>query len=280
MKIITWNVNGIRANIKKQKSGEVAASTAESSLAALIREHEPDFLCLQEVRSHSQADLEPFRSYGGLQHLYVHPGTRKGYSGTAILTKHKADASHRDFAGWPAELRPPIPADMLTEGRVLALEYPTYFVVTTYTPNSKPQLERLTDRQQWDVAWRSYLNWLTTSTGKAVIACGDLNVAHTELDIHTTKGKARAAGFTNEERTGFTALQTDGWVDTYRQCHPTDKKWSWWSNFANSRARGVGWRIDYVLVSAGLKEAVRDADCLNEYYGSDHCPVIASVDFS
>jgi exodeoxyribonuclease-3 len=279
--IINWNVNGIRSNAKKQKNGEVCTSTASCALATLIKEQNPDFICLQEVRSQAQADLDNFRnvpaSGGPLRFLYNNPATRKGYSGTAILTRHEAMHIYKNFEGWPSLNDYNVPADMLTEGRVLTAEYPTYYVVTTYTPNSKSDLARLQDRQAWDVAWRAYLQWLE-STGKNVITCGDLNVAHTDMDIHSPKGRTHAAGFTMEERTGFSRLVQDaGFVDTFRHCHPATKKWSWWSNFANSRARGVGWRIDYILTSASLRDHILHADCLNEYHGSDHCPVIATL---
>lgn len=278
--IVNWNVNGIRSNTKKQKNGDACTSASASALASLITEQNPDFLCLQEVRTQAQADLEPFRSMpapgGPLKFLYNNPATRKGYSGTAILTRHEALHVYKNFDGWPALTEYNVPADMLTEGRVLTAEYPTYYVVTTYTPNSKSDLARLQDRQIWDRAWRAYLQWLEQT--KPVIACGDLNVAHTELDIHSPKGRTHAAGFTLEERTGFsTLLQETGFVDTFRYCHPTTKKWSWWSNFANSRTRDVGWRIDYVLTSAALRTHIQSADCLNDYYGSDHCPVIATL---
>jgi exodeoxyribonuclease-3 len=279
--IVNWNVNGIRSNAKKQKNGEACTSATACALTALIAEQNPDFVCLQEVRSQAQSDVEFFRSVlapgGPLRFLYNNPATRKGYSGTAILTRHEALRVYKNFEGWPSLTDHNVPADMLSEGRVLTAEYPTYYVVTTYTPNSKPDLTRLPDRQIWDNAWRAYLQWLE-STGKKVIACGDLNVAHTDLDIHSPKGRTHAAGFTMEERTGFSRLvQEAGFVDTFRHCNPTTKKWSWWSNFANSRARGVGWRIDYILTSAALRDHILRADCLNEYHGSDHCPVIATL---
>ncbi len=283
--ILNWNVNGIRSNAKKQKQGEPCSRATESALASLLTEHNPDFLCLQEVRSQAQADLEPFRhiptAQGPLRYLYNNPATRKGYSGTAILTRHEALHVFRNFEEWPALSEYNVPADMLTEGRVLTVEYPSYSVVTTYTPNSKSDLARLVDRQRWDRAWAAYLRWCESSRGKPVIACGDLNVAHTELDIHSPKGRTHAAGFTLEERTGFTALLQDspGFIDTFRHCNPTTKKWSWWSNFAQSRARDVGWRIDYILTSSSLRDAVRTADCLTTYHGSDHCPVIATLEF-
>lgn len=276
---------------------------SSSSLATLIAEQNPDFLCLQEVRSQVQSDLEPFVQTepglgvhdsiditpigsepfcsmpapgGPLKFLYNNPATRKGYSGTAILTRHEAMNVYKNFEGWPALSEYNVPADMLAEGRVLTAEYPTYYVVTTYTPNSKSDLARLPERQLWDRAWRAYLQYLEQT--KPVIACGDLNVAHTDLDIHSPKGRTHAAGFTLEERTGFaTLLQEAGFVDTFRHCQPTTKKWSWWSNFANSRARNVGWRIDYILTSAALRDNIQSADCLNEYRGSDHCPVIANI---
>ncbi len=282
--IINWNVNGIRSNTKKQKNGDACTVASTSAMASLIAEQNPDFLCLQEVRSQAQADLEPFIQVepglgvhdNPLKFLYNNPATRKGYSGTAILTRHEALHVYKNFEGWPALPDYNVPADMLAEGRVLTAEYPTYYVVTTYTPNSKSDLSRLPERQIWDRAWRAYLQWLEQT--KPVIVCGDLNVAHTELDIHSPKGRTHAAGFTLEERTGFAALlQETGFVDTFRHCHPTTKKWSWWSNFANSRARDVGWRIDYVLTSAALRPHIQSADCLNEYRGSDHCPVIATI---
>lgn len=259
--IISWNVNGIRANLKK------LAPNGKPYIQNLVDTEQPDFLCLQEVRSTGK-ELDLFRPT--YPHIFTHVADKKGYSGTAILAKEAPIHVYKNFSAEPAIEVAASHLAAMSEGRVLTAEYPTYFIVTTYTPNAKAGLERLEERQVWDGFWCAYLKSLAAR--KPVIACGDLNVAHTDQDVYAAKGKA-VAGVTAQERAGFSTLLNSGFVDTFRAKHPDVRRWSWWSNFAQCRARNVGWRIDYVLVSSSLQEHITVADCLNDYLGSDHCPV-------
>ncbi len=252
LKFISWNVNGIRAAIRK---GFI------ESMSAL----DPDFICLQEIKlSEGQLDLH----YPGYEQYYNY-AQRKGYSGTAIFTKHKPlSVSHG--IGIP---------EHDDEGRVLCLEYPHFYLVSVYTPNSKRALERLDYRQIWEDVFLAYLKSLEQH--KPVVVCGDLNVAHRDIDLANPKTNHRSAGFTDEERAKFVQLLDAGMIDTYRHFYPDKTEvYSWWSNFAKSRERNIGWRIDYFLVSSSLRDRLVDADIHMDIMGSDHCPVELKLDFN
>lgn len=252
LKFISWNVNGIRAAIRK---GFI------ESMSAL----DPDFICLQEIKlSAGQLDL----IYPGYEQYYNY-AERKGYSGTAIFTKYPP-LSVSSGIGMP---------EHDNEGRVLCLEYEEFYLVTVYTPNSKRALERLDYRQIWEDVFLSYLKKLEEH--KPVIVCGDLNVAHRDIDLANPSTNHRSAGFTDEERAKFVQLLDAGMIDTYRHFYPdATEVYSWWSNFAKSRERNVGWRIDYFLVSEGLKDRLVDAKIHMDIMGSDHCPVELDLDFN
>lgn len=168
--------------------------------------------------------------------------------------------------------------DWIMEGRVITAKFPTFIVVAVYTPNAQAELARIEERVEWEKVLRNYLKELEKEFQIPVLLCGDLNCAHQEIDIHNPKGKKKTPGFSPEERKEFQAMLDAGFVDSFRHVHPEEQKYSYWSNFANSRARNVGWRIDYVLVSEGAKDKIQVADCLNDYYGSDHCPVLIEID--
>lgn len=248
MKIISWNVNGIRA-IQSKGFGE--------SVAAM----NPDILCLQEVKAlKSQVDL-PLKGY----RIYWNAAEKKGYSGTAILTRHI-----------PLDVRYGIGIDEHDqEGRVITLEYPEYYVVTVYVPNAQRGLFRLPYRMKWDADFAEYL--LKLHAKKPVLFCGDLNVAHQDIDIARPKENRGNPGFTNEERSGFTALLEKGFIDSFRMHHPDTIQYSWWSYMSGVREKNIGWRIDYVCASHSLASRIQDSFILNEYYGSDHCPVGAVI---
>lgn len=246
MKYISWNVNGFRSVLNK-------------GFLDIFNQLDADVFCLQEIKmQEGQADFNP-EGY----HCYYNYAVKKGYSGVALFTKEKP---LNVTLGMGYE-------EHDTEGRVLCAEYEDKYVVTVYTPNSKRELERLSYRMEWEDLFQSYCAKL--SEHKPVIVCGDLNVAHQKIDLKNPQANRLSAGFTDEEREKMTQfLDHYGFVDTFRYLHPDVKeRYSWWSNFHQSRTRNVGWRIDYFLVSKDLKDKIKKADILDSIMGSDHCPV-------
>lgn len=245
MNLISWNVNGIRACLTK-------------GFSDFFENIDADVFCIQETKcQEGQVDL----SFPGYTSFW-NSAEKKGYSGTAIFTKKK-----------PLTVAYGIGIEEHDkEGRVITLEFEQYYVVTIYTPNSKRELERLAYRQIWEDEIRSYL--LTLSEKKPVIMCGDLNVAHQEIDLKNPKTNHKNAGFTDEEREKMTELLSAGFIDTYRHCYPdqTDA-YTWWSYMGRAREKNVGWRIDYFITSKALEENIQDAMIYPEILGSDHCPV-------
>ena len=264
MKIYSWNVNGIRATLKK--------GTFQSFMAA----HKPDILCLQETKAErGQIEIE-MPGY----HEYWNSAVKKGYSGTAIFTRQEPLKVINGFPETFAKrfkFADELERDSTEEGRVIAAEFENFYMVTVYTPNAKDDLSRLPLRfEHWDPAFLAYCKQLEKK--KPVIFCGDLNVAHTELDLANPKPNRGKKGFTDEERKGFQNMVDAGFIDTFRMFTQGNGHYSWWSHFANSRARNVGWRIDYVLVSAKLRSAVKTAKIHADVMGSDHCPVSITLD--
>jgi exodeoxyribonuclease-3 len=264
MKFYSWNVNGIRAVVKK------------GTFQKFMAEHQPDILCLQETKAErGQAEID-LAGY----HEYWNSAEKKGYSGTAIFSRKEPlevinglPASFAKQFTFADELK----RDSATEGRVITAEYAKFYAVTVYTPNAKDDLSRLNLRHKhWDPAFLAWCQQLEKK--KPVIFCGDLNVAHTELDLANPKPNRGKKGFTVEERAGFQNLVDAGFVDTFRLFTQGNGHYSWWSHFANSRARNVGWRIDYVLVSGSLRKKVHEASIHADVLGSDHCPVSISID--
>jgi exodeoxyribonuclease-3 len=264
MKIYSWNVNGIRSVLNK------------GLLHPFLQAHKPDILCLQETkatRGQIEVDLAGY-------HEYWNSAVRKGYSGTAIFSREQPLAV---INGFPAEFSQryrfadELQRDSSDEGRVITAEFARFYVVTVYTPNAKDDLSRLALRaEHWDPAFLSYCRQLEVR--KPVVFCGDLNVAHTELDLANPKSNRGRKGFTEEERCGFQNLLDAGFIDTLRMFKQGNGHYTWWSPFANARARNVGWRIDYILVSAGLRAAVKAADIHADVLGSDHCPVSVTLE--
>lgn len=250
MKMISWNVNGLRAAVGK------GFLDAFNTLDA-------DIFALQETKLQPhQIDLD----LPGYQQFF-HSAEKKGYSGTAIFTR-KEPRDVRYGIGIP---------EMDTEGRVITMDMGDYYFVTTYTPNSQSELARLDWRMKWDDAWRDLLCRLKAE--KPVIACGDLNVAHTEIDLKNPKTNRRNAGFTDEEREKFSALLDAGFIDTWRYQHPgVEQVYSWWSYRFKAREKNAGWRIDYFVVSDDLKDRIVSTDIHTEIFGSDHCPVELVLD--
>ena len=244
MKFISWNVNGLRACVGKDFENQ-------------FKELDADFFCLQETKmQEGQLDLQ-FEGYES----YWNYAEKKGYSGTAIYTKHKPlNVSY----GMGVE-------EHDHEGRIITLEYDQFYLVTCYTPNSQTELKRLDYRMTWEDEFRKFLKSLDAK--KPVIICGDLNVAHEEIDIKNPKTNRRNAGFTDEEREKMTILLNDGFTDSFRYLHPDEVTYSWWSYRFKAREKNAGWRIDYFLVSNRIKEQITEAKIHTEIMGSDHCPV-------
>ena len=251
MKLLSWNVNGLRAIVGKN------FMEAFQSLDA-------DIFCLQETKlQEGQIDL-PLPGY----HQYWNYAKKKGYSGTAVFTKQEPLSVSRGI----------MQAQHDQEGRVITLEYDGFYLVTVYTPNSQNELARLNYRMEWEDAFRAYLEGLDRK--KPVIFCGDLNVAHQEIDLKNPKTNRRNPGFSDEEREKFTQLLKAGFVDTYRHFYPdTEGVYSWWSYRFKAREKNAGWRIDYFLVSERIKEKLTDAKIHTEIMGSDHCPVELDIGF-
>lgn len=252
--LVCWNVNGIRAIVKKDFLKD-------------LKTLNPDMLCLQETKAsveEAKSVFELMPDYKG----YVNASkARKGYSGTAILSKEEPINVTYDIGIEEYD----------QEGRVVAAEYPAFFLVTVYTPNAGEGLKRLDYREAWDVAFREYL--VTLQRRKPVIVCGDLNVAHQPIDLARPKDNYnKSAGYTQREIDGFQNLLEEGFTDTFRHLHPEEIKYSYWNNMFNSRARNVGWRIDYFMVGKSLLPKVTSASIYNEYLGSDHCPVAITIE--
>ncbi len=262
MKLFSWNVNGLRSVVRK------------GDFQKFIETYRPDILCLQETKAvQGQAEID-LPEYGE----YWNSAIKKGYSGTAIFTKTKPlnvqyylpDTIVKKYA-----LKDNY-GDTNTEGRVIAAEFEKFFLVTVYTPNAKDDLSRIPMRQNWDPAFLEYCQQLEQK--KPVVFCGDLNVAHTELDLARPKENAGKKGFTTEERRGFDAFLETGYVDSLRQFRKEGGLYTWWTAWGGARQRNVGWRIDYWLASGTLKDQITEAKIHAEVMGSDHCPVSITVE--
>ncbi len=249
MKCVSWNVNGIRACLTK-------------GFMDYFNEIDADVFCLQETKcQEGQVELE-LLGY----HQYWNYAEKKGYSGTAIFSKQEALSVNYGIGIKEHD----------TEGRVITLEFEKVYVVTVYTPNSKSELARLDYRMEWEDAFRSYLKRLEEN--KPVIVCGDMNVAHQEIDLKNPKTNHQNAGFTDEERAKFSTLLESGFIDSYRYFYPDrENSYSWWSYRFKAREKNTGWRIDYFLVSEALKDNLVAADIHQDIMGSDHCPVVLEI---
>jgi exodeoxyribonuclease-3 len=245
VKLISWNVNGLRAVLRK-------------NFLEYLDDEKPDVLCLQETKCHPD-DVEQL--WPAAYTTYWNCAEKKGYSGSAIFTRSR-----------PLKVVPHIGIAVHDrEGRVLTAEFPDFFLVNVYVPNSKRELTRLAYRQEWDRDFLSYLRKLEKK--KPVVFCGDLNVAHAEIDLANPKANVHNHGFTPEERAGFTAFVKAGFIDTFREFEKGGGHYSWWSPMSGARSRNVGWRIDYFLISAALRPRLKRAFICPDVPGSDHCPV-------
>lgn len=252
MRVVSWNVNGIRAAMKKDFPGA-------------LNKMAPDILCLQETKAQDDQVKEALLDINGY-HLYTNSAEKKGYSGTAVLTKKEPIAVHFDMGIKKHD----------QEGRVIALEFKNFYLVNVYTPNSGSELKRLGYRQLWDADFLTYLKKLEKE--KTLIICGDFNVAHKPIDLARPKANYnKSAGYMQEEIDGLNKIVEADFIDTFRHKKPDEIKYSWWSFRAGARSRNVGWRIDYVFVSKALGDNVKNVDILNKVMGSDHCPVVLEL---
>ena len=249
MKLVSWNVNGLRSCLTK-------------GFLEYVKNEDADVICLQETKLQPEQAVFELEGY----HRYFYSAEKKGYSGTAVLTKEEplsvvfgfGDDIHRH------------------EGRVITAEYPDFYLVCCYTPNSQDGLKRLDYRMQWEDDLRAYLMELDRT--KPVVYCGDLNVAHQEMDLKNPKTNRMNPGFTDQEREKMTALLASGFADTFRTLHPEEITYSWWSYRFRARERNAGWRIDYFLITEELKKNLADSKILSDVMGSDHCPVELQID--
>ena len=265
MKLYSWNVNGIRAVLNK------------GTFQTFMAEHQPDVLCLQETKAKPEQVELDLPGY----HVYWNSADKAGYSGTAIFSKTEPLQVINGFADDITEkynLAGDSYGDPSKEGRVISAEFDKFWVVTVYTPNSKGDLSRLGLRHaQWDPAFLEHIKALETS--KPVVFSGDLNVAHNEIDLSNPKPNVGKHGFTNEEREGFDNFEKAGLFDTLRSAYPeTTELYTWWTHWANARARNIGWRIDYWVASDSLKGSIKTAAIHPDVMGSDHCPVSIEID--
>lgn len=250
MKLVSWNVNGLRAIVGK-------------GFAEVFKSFDADFFCLQEIKLHAgQIELE----FDGYEAYYSY-ADKKGYSGTAIFSKHH-----------PLSVKTNMDIDRHDhEGRIVALEFNNYYIVTVYTPNSQSELARLDYRMDWEYEFRNFL--ISLDNNKPVIVCGDMNVAHQEIDLANPKSNRMNAGFTDQERQCMTELLEAGFTDTFRALHPEQiGAYSWWSYRGHAREKNVGWRIDYFLTSDRLRDKIIAANIHPDITGSDHCPVSLDIE--
>ena len=250
MKLISWNVNGLRAVLGK-------------GFLDYVAQENPDILCLQETKLQPEQAVFDLPGY----HRFFNSADKKGYSGTAILTRTEPLSVTYDFGG----------DEHRHEGRIITAEFPQFYLVCCYTPNSQDGLKRLDYRMRWEDDLRDYLRELDQA--KPVVYCGDLNVAHREIDLKNPKTNRQNPGFSDEEREKMTRLLEAGFVDTFRYINgDVTDRYSWWSYRFHAREKNVGWRIDYFIVSQRLADKVKAADIRSEIYGSDHCPVLLELE--
>lgn len=254
MKFISWNVNGLRAVMNK-------------GFKDFFNSIDSDIFCIQETKMQENQITQDIKDLFKGKYEYWNSAEKKGYSGTAIISKIR-----------PIKVTYGIGKEEHDkEGRVITLEFDKFYLVNSYTPNSKRELERLEYRMVWENEIREYLTLLNSE--KPVIYCGDLNVAHKEIDLKNPSTNHRSAGFTDEERNKMTELLESGFIDTFRQLYPNEEgKYSWWSYMFHAREKNIGWRIDYFIVSESIKKNIKDAKILTEIQGSDHCPVELDMD--
>lgn len=266
IKIFSWNVNGLRAVLRK------------GALQQFLQDQSPDILCLQEIKCKpEQLDLLESNALKDYQ-IFWNPADRPGYSGTATLVRASESNSSPNQTGFSQAKENGFEEIMKNEGRILTLDFDNFYLVNVYTPNSKPDLSRLPLRyHDWDPEFKDYLKELEKQ--KPIITCGDFNCAHQEIDLARPSQNHHNAGFTDEEREGLTNLLKAGFLDTFRLKHPTAQRYTWWSHWGKARENNVGWRIDYFFISESLKPNLKQAEIYESQLGSDHCPISIMMEF-
>jgi exodeoxyribonuclease-3 len=277
MRIISWNVNGIRSMTGKIKNGEKKGSATNNVIKTLIEEQKPDVLCFQELKTQNQGDLAFLKS--NFKYILTNFSKfKKGYSGVGLLTNTKPQWVSYDFKMYSEEqIGPYNKYEWIDEGRIITARFKNCILVTAYIPNAQPDLARIEERVAWEQIMRNYLKLLKEENTVPVIYTGDLNVAPEDIDIHDKKNRDKVAGASKEERAEYKKLLEAGFVNAFRHLHPTERKYTYFSNFANARENGKGWNIDHWIVSEEVKDAIIKTDMLLNYYGSDHVPIIIDI---
>ena len=274
MKIISFNCNGIRSVLTKEKDGTKHKNTIDNNVVStLLDEETPDILCLQEIRCSDILDISKFLKLESKGYHIVNQNcsvVKAGYSGTLVISKQPSLHVIKNFPDLPVN------HELNGEGRLITVVFPKFVLINVYVPNSKPDLSRLNFRiEQWEKEIRNHVNKVQNQFDKPIIMCGDLNVAPKEIDLHNPKGSKGKHGFTEQERDAFQKLLDEcKMVDAYRLVYPTKQnEYTWWSNFAKSRENNKGWRIDIHLVSKSISKKIEDVQVLKNFYGSDHAPI-------
>jgi exodeoxyribonuclease III len=278
MKIISFNCNGIRSVLTKEKDGTKHKEVIDNNvITSLLDEEKPDILCLQEIRCGNSLDISKLLKLSSRGYHIINQNcsiVKAGYSGTLVISKHPAITVVKNFPNLPEN------NELNGEGRIITVEFQKFILINVYVPNSKPDLSRLQFRvEHWEKEIRNHINNLQAQFDKPVIMCGDLNVAPKEIDLHNPKGSKGKHGFTIEERDAFQKLLDEcKMVDAYRFLYPTKQnEYTWWSNFAKSREKNKGWRIDIYVVSKSLTKKIEEVKIYNDRYGSDHAPILLSI---
>jgi exodeoxyribonuclease-3 len=277
MRIISWNVNGIRSMTNKIKNGEKKGSATNNTIKSLIQEQRPDILCFQELKTQNEGDLAFLKS--NFKYILTNfSKLKKGYSGVGLLTNTKPEWVSYDFKMYSEEqIGPYNKYEWIDEGRIITARFINCVVVTAYIPNAQPELARIEERVAWEQIMRNYLKLLKEENTVPVIYVGDLNVAPEDIDIHDKKNRDKVAGASKEERAEYKKLLEVGFINVFRYLYPTERKYTYFSNFANSRQNGKGWNIDHWIVSSEAKDKCIASDMLTDYYGSDHIPIILDI---
>jgi exodeoxyribonuclease-3 len=278
MRLISWNINGIKSMNGKIKDGKKTGSLTNNGIKTLIEEQKPDILCFQELKTQSALDLAHLKSEYKyiLTNLSKH---KKGYSGVGMLCNEKPQWVSYDFNMYSedqiGEYRK---YEWIDEGRLITARFKSCVLVVAYVPNSQEELARIEERVQWETIMRNYLKLLKDENSVPVIYVGDHNVAPEEIDIHDKKNRDKVAGASKEERAEYKKLLEVGFVNAFRHLYPTERKYTYFSNFANSRQNNKGWTIDHWIISSEVKDKIINCDMLNEYFGSDHVPILLDID--
>lgn len=277
MRIISWNINGIKSMNGKLKDGRKAGSPTDNVIKTLIEEQKPDVLCFQEVKTQNDGDLAHLKT--NFKYILTNfSKDKKGYSGVAMLCNQKPKWVSYDFKMYSEEqIGPYNNYEWISEGRLITARFTNCIVVTTYVPNAQPELARIEERIAWEQIMRKYLKLLKDENTVPIIYVGDHNVAPEEIDIHDKKNRDKVAGASKEERAEYKKLLEVGFVNAFRHLYPTERKYSYFSNFANARQNNKGWLIDHFIVSSEAKDKIIQSDCLVEYFGSDHVPILLDL---